>query len=81
MADWTDEERVKLRQLNAQGLSESKIGKLMGRSKYSINRQRKYLGLPVTQTSVKGVRKVQYVRKRVGKVSLEPLTSLKNDAG
>jgi len=36
---WTDEERTLLRQLRANGLGPVLIGRMMGRSKYSVNKQ------------------------------------------
>lgn len=43
---WSDEERALLRQLRENGLGPVQISKLMGRSKYSIDRQMQRMGLP-----------------------------------
>ena len=43
---WTDEERTLLRQLWANGLGPVLIGRLMGRSKYSVTKQTQALQLP-----------------------------------
>jgi hypothetical protein len=43
---WTDEERTLLRQLWENGLGPVLIGRLMGRSKYSVTKQTQTLRLP-----------------------------------
>jgi hypothetical protein len=43
---WTDEERALLRQLWENGLGPVLIGRLMGRSKYSVTKQTQALQLP-----------------------------------
>jgi hypothetical protein len=43
---WTDEERTLLRQMWANGLGPVLIGRLMGRSKYSVTKQTQTLRLP-----------------------------------
>jgi hypothetical protein len=43
---WSDEERTLLRQLWANGLGPVLIGRLMGRSKYSVTKQTQMLHLP-----------------------------------
>jgi hypothetical protein len=43
---WSDEERTLLRQLWANGLGPVLIGRLMGRSKYSVTKQTQALKLP-----------------------------------
>jgi hypothetical protein len=43
---WTDEERALLRQLWENGLGPVLIGRLMGRSKYSVTKQTQALHLP-----------------------------------
>jgi hypothetical protein len=42
---WTDEERAQLRRLNENGLSQSQIGRMMGRTKHSVHRQMASMGL------------------------------------
>jgi hypothetical protein len=48
---WTDEERELLRQLRANGLGPVLIGRMMGRSKYSVGKQLRKLELPVPSPS------------------------------
>ena len=43
---WTDEERTLLRQLRANGLGPVLIGRMLGRSKYSVGKQLQALDLP-----------------------------------
>ena len=46
LVPWTDEERTLLRQLWENGMGPVLIGRLMGRSKYSVTKQTQALQLP-----------------------------------
>jgi hypothetical protein len=75
---WTDEERVQLRRLRENGLTLGQIAALMGRSKDSVHRQTRYLGLPkpdrVPAAPVVAVSREAPLRSP--KVTLPPLPSL-----
>jgi hypothetical protein len=43
---WSDEERARLRQMWANGMGPTLIGKMLGRSKYSVTKQTQALKLP-----------------------------------
>jgi hypothetical protein len=43
---WSDEERARLRQMWASGIGPTLIGKMLGRSKYSVTKQTQALHLP-----------------------------------
>jgi hypothetical protein len=43
---WTDEERARLRQMWASGMGPTLIGKLLGRSNYSVTKQTQAMKLP-----------------------------------
>jgi hypothetical protein len=43
---WSDEERARLRQMWANGMGPTLIGKTLGRSKYSVTKQTQKLQLP-----------------------------------
>ena len=43
---WSDEERVLLRQMWANGMGPVLIGRMLGRSKYSVTKQTRMLRLP-----------------------------------
>jgi hypothetical protein len=72
---WTDEERVQLRRLRENGLTLGQIAALMGRSKDSVHRQTRYLGLPKA-APVALPQAVPVVVERSPRVTLPPLPSL-----
>ena len=43
---WTDEERTLLRQMWANGMGPTLIGRMLGRSKYSVTKQTQAMHLP-----------------------------------
>ena len=76
---WSDEERQQLRRLFENGLSLAQMGQMLGRSKYAVERQVRYLGL-VRSGARKGVPEAPKsdgrIAHRVPKVTLPPLPSL-----
>ena len=74
---WTDEERVQLRRLRENGLTLGQIAALMGRSKDSVHRQTRYLGL-LKASPVASPRSAPLAAPlgRSPKVTLPPLPSL-----
>jgi IS30 family transposase len=75
---WTDEERQQLRRLHDNGMSQTQIGKAMGRSKNSIHRQLANLGLIRSDRNSAVVARVTpgHAVHRAPKTTLPPLPSL-----
>jgi IS30 family transposase len=78
---WTEEEREQLRRLCENGLSQGQIGKMMGRSKHSVSRQMRNLGLAKNERNPVGgvVADRRHVRQRAPLTTLPPLPSLADD--
>lgn len=84
---WTDEERTLLRQMWANGMGPTLIGRMLGRSKYSVTTQRQAMGLgrrPVLPVDCQVPRAQQMPRPqplRPGARTLPPLPSELQNAG
>lgn len=81
---WTDEERALLRQMIENGLSQSQIGKMLGRTKNSVHRQLTNLGLVSSDRNPVRPRAERPAPRPVGhprapKTTLPPLPSLMDD--
>jgi hypothetical protein len=75
---WSDEERELLRQLRANGLGPVLIGRMMGRSKYSVGKQLRALELPApppSETTAPPLRQPRPQPLRPGARTLPPLPS------
>lgn len=77
---WSDEERAMLRRLRANGVGTMQAATMMGRSKNSITRQLKYLGLGVRNAPrpAKPPKPRHEGPGRAGAVTLPPLPSLQD---
>jgi hypothetical protein len=75
---WTDAERQQLRRLHDNGMSQTQIGKAMGRSKNSIHRQMANMGLVRSDRNSAVVARVTpgHAVHRSPKTTLPPLPSL-----
>jgi hypothetical protein len=75
---WTEDELQQLRRLHENGISQSKIGAMLGRTKHSVHRQLMNLGLgggtPPPHDPAKP--RQQPRAQRAGLTTLEPLPSL-----
>lgn len=79
---WSDEECAKLRRMRAEGLSCAASGRLLGRSKHSVHRKLRSLGLlppQGAQEPPEPVRERRFGPHVVPKVTLPPLPSLMDD--
>jgi Helix-turn-helix domain len=78
MVPWTDEERQQLRRLHDNGMTQTQIGKAMGRSKNSIHRQMANMGLVRSDRNSAVVRHVTpgHAVHRAPGTTLPPLPSL-----
>ena len=75
---WTDEERAQLRRLHDNGMGQSQIGKMLGRSKNSVHRQMMNMGIVRSDRNSAVVGQVTpgHATHRAPKVTLPPLPSL-----
>ena len=77
---WTDAEREQLRRMFRNNMTQTQIGKAMGRSKNSIHRQLANLGLVRSDRNSAVVRPAPgHPTHRAPKTTLPPLPSLMQD--
>jgi hypothetical protein len=74
---WTEDELQQLRRLHENGISQSKIGAMLGRTKHSVHRQLMNLGLSGGAPPHAPAKPRQQPRaQRAGLTTLEQLPSL-----
>lgn len=81
---WTEDERTQLRRLHENGLSQSQMAAMLGRTKNSVHRQLTNLGLVSSERNPVRPRAERPTPRPVGhprapKTTLPPLPSLMDD--
>jgi hypothetical protein len=76
---WSDEERDTLRRLRENGLSIRQCAEMMGRSFHSVQRAGRRLDIPRSAPGPRPQQQRPEPPRRVGRVSLPPLPSLRHE--